>query len=178
MVMNKLIPFCAFAVLLLSACDLNSKYPKEIEGYAPIYVDANEQFSIQTLDSQPYQYPGKIYKYGNYSFQLDKGTGIHVINSSNPAAPVKIKFIKLAGCTEISIKDNMLFTNNFSDLLSLNISDINNVTLAKRISDVFPASLDTAPPDGNVYFECIDNSKGLVIGWEKKIITNPKCYKQ
>lgn len=175
--MNKLILCGGLCLFFLGSCDFNRKYPKEIEGYAPIYVSETEQFSVQTLEAQPYESAGKIYKYGNYSFQLDKGKGIHVINSSNPASPQKIKFIKLAGCTEISIKDNMLFTNNFKDLLTLNISDIHNVSVAKRIVGVFPASLDSAPPDNNVYFECIDASKGVVVGWEKKILTNPKCFK-
>lgn len=176
--MSKNILLCALGLLLLSACDFNRKYPKEIEGYAPIYVSLDEQHSLQTLEAQPYVHAGKIYKYGGYSFQMDKGSGIHIINSSNPSAPKKIKFIKLAGCTEISIKNNMLYTNNFNDLLTLNISDINNVTIAERVENVFPVSLDNAPPDANVYFECIDASKGVVVGWEKKILTNPKCFRR
>lgn len=174
MYMDKRIIFCALGLMLLAACDFNQKYPTEIEGYAPIYVAASEQFTIKSTDAQNYQNPGKIYKYGNYTFQMDKGRGIHVINSSDPSNPLKVKFIQVLGCTDISIKDGMLYTNNFRDLVTLNLTDINNVTVSARNKNVFPIPLDSAPPE-NGYFECIDNSRGVVVGWEKKVLQNPKC---
>ncbi len=164
-------------VLLMASCDFQRTYPAEIMGYAPIYMSATDQYKISTSEAQDYDNPGKIYKYGNYTFQMDKGKGIHVINSTDPAMPSKIKFINVPGCTDISIKGNMLYANNFRDLLTLNISDINNVTVSHRNKNVFPASLESAPPENGIYFECIDNSQGVIVGWEKKMLQNPKCYR-
>lgn len=161
-------------MLLVSACGFNQKSPPEVEGYAPIYVSAAEQFIIKSSAARDYKNPGKIYKYGNYTFQMDRGNGIHVINSSDPSNPQKIKFIQVLGCTDISIKDNMLYTNNFGDLVTINISDINNVTESARNKNAFPVLLDSAPPESG-YFECIDNSLGVVVGWEKKTLIYPKC---
>ncbi len=172
--MNQNILLGILGLLLLGSCDFNQKSPSEIEGYAPIYVSASEQFTIRSTAARDYENPGKIYKYGNYTFQMDRGNGIHVINSSDPSNPKKVKFIQVLGCTDISIKDNILYTNNFKDLISLNISDINNVTLSARNKNAFPITLDTSPPESG-YFECIDNTRGVVVGWEKKILKNPKC---
>ena len=172
--MSKNILFCALGLLLFGSCDLNQKAPSEIEGYAPIYVSASEQFTIRSTEARDYENPGKIYKYGNYTFQMDRGKGVHVINSADPSNPQKVKFIQVLGCTDISIKDNMLYTNNFRDLVTLSISDINNVTVSARNKNAFPVALDSAPPESG-YFECIDNTLGVVVGWEKKILKNPKC---
>ena len=175
--MKQYLILSALGVLFMGSCNYQGNYPTEIEGYAPIYISEANQNKISTTTAQDYDNPGKIYKYGNYTFQMDKGKGIHIINSSNPAMASKVKFINVPGCTDISIKDNMLYTNNFRDLVTLNISDINNVTVSNRNKNVFPATLDGAPPENGIYFECIDNSQGIVVGWEKKTLQNPKCYR-
>lgn len=176
--MKKLLLAATFCSILLGSCHYRD-YPTEIEGYAPIYMEESDQYNISIAEAQAYENPGKIYKYGNYTFQMDKGKGIHVINSTNPAIPQKIKFIKVPGCTDISIKGTMLYANNFRDLVTLNIADIynNKVSVSHRNKNVFPASLDGTPPEENIYFECVDNSKGIVVGWEKKTLQHPKCYR-
>jgi len=161
----------------MGSCDYKRNYPTEIEGYAPIYMAEADQYNISSSAAQAYENPGKIYKYGNYTFQMDKGKGIHVINSSNPSQPSKIKFINVPGCTDISIKGNMLYANNFRDLVTLNITDINNVVVSHRNKNVFPETLDGAPPENGIYFECVDNTQGVIVGWEKKNLQNPKCYR-
>jgi len=176
--MNKYLLIVAIGALLSSGCNFQREYPAEIDGYAPIYMAETDQFEIKAVEPQPYENPGKIYQYGSYTFQMDQGKGIHVINSGNPSQAVKIKFINVPGVTDISIKDNMLYTNNFRDLVSINITDINNISVSHRNKNVFPATLDGAPPETNIYFECIDNSKGVVVGWEKKSLQNPKCFRQ
>ncbi len=161
-------------ILLLGAC--NTKYPTEVEGYQPIYLNKAEQYTIETLAAQPYETPGKIYKYGNFTFQLEKGKGVHIINSTDPANPSKVKFINVPGATEISIKDNMLYSNNFDDLVTLNIADINNISVASRSKGVFPIIYESVPPSDNSYFECVDESRGIVIGWKLVTLKNPKCF--
>ena len=172
--MLKNLLICAIGILFLSAC--NQKYPAEVQGYAPIYISLADKYKIEAVNATAYSNPGKIYTYNNYTFQLDRGKGVHVINSADPSNPSKIKFIKVPGCTEISIKNNMLYTNNFEDLVTLNISDIENVTASARSKGVFPMSFENKPPVTNTYFECVDESKGIVIGWSQVTLTNPKCF--
>jgi hypothetical protein len=47
--------------------------------------------------------------------------------------------------------------------------------LVNRIENAFPQINQEYPPFTGVYFECVDPSKGVVIGWEEKQIDQPKC---
>lgn len=172
----KFIPFIAI-LLSLYACNTKTSYPAEVLGYAPVYSTASQLKDISVSNAQPYKNPGKIYKYGNYTFQMDNGAGIHVINSSDPNNPQKVKFINVPGCTEISIKNDILYTDNYRDLVAININNLNNIVVSHRTADVFPGISQTLPPVSGVYFECVDPSKGIITGWTSKMIQNPKCFK-
>lgn len=151
------------------------KPPKEILGYAPVYGLPGAMDEIKSESPQPIVNPGKIYQYLDYTFQMETGKGIHVINSSNPASPQKLAYIKVGGCSEISIRNNILYTDNYRDLVAINISNLNAVTVSSRVEDVFQAIDQQMPPHQGVYFECVDITKGTVIGWSEKLLNNPKC---
>lgn len=59
----------------------------------------------------------------------------------------------------------MLYADNLSDLLAFDISEPKAARLVKRVANVFPQY--RYPPYRNVVFECVDDKKGLVVGWEK-----------
>src|SRR5690606_32695485 len=117
---------------------------------------------------------GKIYIKDKRLYQIESGKGIHAIDISNPSDPKKIAFIEIAGCQEMSIMGNMLYANNLNDLVTIDISDIHNVKETDRRKDAFHI-LDRGHPPSSGWFECIDASKGEVIGWELKTLYSPKC---
>jgi hypothetical protein len=175
---NKIIYLTSLAFLAVAsfvACH-PQKAPSKIEGFAPIYMSLSQIKNIETLAPQTTINAGKIYQYGNnLTFQADVRKGIHVIDCSNPSAPVKLKFISIPGASEIAIKNNMLITNNFTDLVSLDISNLNDIKVINRVTNVYNVSEGLLPDASNTFFECPDKSKGIVIGWEKKTLTDPKC---
>jgi hypothetical protein len=166
-----------FLVSLLSSCVRDNKnlssFP--VNAWVPIYAQANQIDSILVETVKPTVNAGKIYAYGNYIFQNEAYKGFHIINNSNPATASKIAFLKVPFSTEIAIKGNFLYTNNVSDLVVFNISNINNPVLVKRVKDAFPVIDQKYPSVSNVYFECPDATKGTVVGWELKNIPQPKC---
>lgn len=171
-------------LLLLTACDpyrTNPRpqpepSPKEVEGYAPVYATAEDAAKITATDVRPIEKGGKIYVKGNMLYQVEVGKGIHVINISDGANPQKVKFIHVTGAQEMSIMDNYLYTNHMNDLVVLNIADINNVQLVDRVSGMFHL-VDPSLPPASGWFECIDASKGVVVGWELKTLYKPVCRK-
>ncbi|MBL7767090.1 MAG: hypothetical protein JNJ58_13400 [Chitinophagaceae bacterium] len=165
----------AITLLLFGLVACVEKTPKSITGYAPVYGDTATTLLIQSEPARPIVHGGKIYQYQNYTFQIENGEGIHIINSSNPANPQKIGFIRVGGCSEISIRNNILYTDNHQDLVAINISNINQVSVASRVERVFPGINQSYPPYNGVWFECVDPSKGIVIGWTEKLLVNPKC---
>jgi len=146
-------------------------------GLRPIYANKDSVNTISSSGPILTTKAGKIYVYGNYLFQNEVGQGIHVIDNTNPEIPFKIAFYRIPLCTEISIKNGHLYTNNGSDLAVLDISKIKAPELVKRLPDEFPSTGQTHPENvtSGTYFECPNPSKGIVVGWESAVLSDPKC---
>ena len=95
-----------------------------MEGFVPIYASAQASKQVSIEASKPTEIPGKIYAYQQYLFQVDQGKGIHIIDNTNPQQAQKIAFINIPLCSEIAIRSNFLYTNNLSDLIVFDISNI------------------------------------------------------
>ncbi len=162
------------ACLSLASCKGDSDAPGEITGYAPIYQSDSTIMAVRSDDPQPILEGGKIYILGPTLYQVEKGAGIHVLDISDPAQPIKKAFIHIAGAQEISVKGDLLYTNNYNDLIVVNIADIQHAHLVKRMTDMFHITGGNVPPEHG-YFECVDASRGSVIGWRKKTLYSPKC---
>lgn len=166
-----------YLILLILICF--SCFPQETEenvtvnGLKPIYMNEADARKIEVLSPKSLTNPGKIYTYGSTLFINELNAGIHVINNSNPQNPVPSKFIKILGNVDIAVKDNILYADNAGDLIALNISDLNNIQLSSRVKDVFPSN--NFPSQADVYFECVDPSKGMVVGWEETILETITC---
>ncbi|OIN59553.1 hypothetical protein [Arsenicibacter rosenii] len=144
-------------------------------GYRPVYASYEEVRQIQTLTPQPLKAPGKIYIKDKFLFINEIDKGIHVVDNSDPAKPVRISFIAIRGNRDIAVKDSILYADNAVDLVALNIANPRNVRVVKRVENSFP--YPAYPPQTNVTFECADPAKGVVIGWEQAELVNPKCFR-
>lgn len=82
--------------------------------------------------------PGKIYLYGNLILINEKGEGVHVIDNANPSAPAKLAFISIPGNIDIAMSGNTLYADNYIDLLAIDVSNIQNARLEKRVQNAFP----------------------------------------
>jgi hypothetical protein len=163
-------------LLIMTSCDpLPPEFPVgEVMGYRPMYASEFDTDGIRVTDSQPVKNPGKIYYYGSYLFLNESGKGVHIINNADPSNPQKMKFLEIPGVGDISIRGNVMYANSFRDLLSINITDLNNITEIGRLSNVF-SEVFMLPPEGG-YFECIDPNKGRIVGWAFQLLNNPECY--
>ena len=148
--------------------------PASIEGYAPIYGNNNNAKTIKSVAPRNIEKGGKIYVKSDTLYQVETGKGIHVISIASPDVPQKLRFIEVMGCQEMAITDNYLYTNNMNDLVVVDIQNINDVVEIDRIQNTFHI-VDPNRPPGTGWFECIDPSKGDVIGWEMKTLSYPQC---
>ncbi|MFN8345261.1 MAG: hypothetical protein U0X91_09660 [Spirosomataceae bacterium] len=145
------------------------------EGYRPIYASQTEMRQVSTEAPQALRKPGKIYVRGNYLFINEQGKGLHLIDNADPRAPRKLSFIKIPGNVDIAVKGNLMYADNGRDFVVLDITDPTRIQLVKRIENAFP--IQSFPPYIQTYFECADESKGVVVGWEKVKMNRPKCYR-
>ena len=160
-------------ILFLTACKNNGV--GNVDAYMPVYASLQDAQQIILQSPQPIVNGGKIATLGNVVFQVETDKGIHIIDYSNPAVPVKKGFIKNALCRELAIKGNSIYTNNLADLVVIDIGNANAVTVTSRINNAFPDLSLQYPPAANCYFECADPAKGLVVRWDLKKVNNPKC---
>lgn len=161
-----------FSFLLLSSC-IEKEFPKQSDVWVPLYADSSIIKEITTLSPKSTVTGGKIYAWGNHYFQIEPNKGIHIFEKSATSA-IKKYFLQVYGAQEISIKDAKLYTNNYSDLVTLDISDMSDIKVINRIVNAFPLGTSTLPPERG-YFQCVDAGKGAVVGWELQHNISANC---
>jgi hypothetical protein len=175
-----------FLIFLISAiyfsCTPDPNHPEHVDGFVPVY--SNNVAYVKTVaveSARPMIHGGKIYTVGNLLFQVEQDSGIHVIDYGNPSNPVKLGFIRSFLCKEVTVKNGFIYTNNMSDLVVIDMNNINNLHEVSRVKNVFPDLALQYPPKSaqfaKIFFECPDPSKGVIIGWVAKNINNPKCWR-
>lgn len=173
--MYRLILFLSLILLFVSCEKTENK--NLTEGYKPIYMDYDNIHNIASMRAVNMVNTGKIYLFHNYVFINERGRGVHVIDNSNPRNPQNIKFLSIPGNYDISIRNNILFADNASDLVAINISNLDSIYVTKRIPNVYPTYIQMFPDFIDGAFECVDTTKGFVVGWYKTMLEDPKCFK-
>lgn len=122
--------------------------------------------AIDVIAPIPMDESGKIYVYGDYIFVNEKYEGVHVVDNTDPKAPQKIAFIKIPGNVDVSVKGNYLYADSITDLIVLDISDINNIRTVNRLENVLRDNV-IFPFEVDIYeWQDIDYENDIVIGWE------------
>jgi len=154
----------------LTACNDRTVELITYEANVPVYMSFNE-FRASFEKSAPVEisHPGKMYFKDGYLFVNEYGKGIHVIDNSNPSNPKKVAFYEIMGNVDMAISGNVLSADSYIDLLSINITDIENPVEIDRIENVFPEIV----PEGELWYPYanVDKTKGVIVGWEVKKVT-------
>jgi hypothetical protein len=171
--MKNLIKSAALLVVMmaaLTACNDKTKELITYEANVPVYMPFNE-FRASFEKSAPIEisHPGKMYFKDGYLFINEYGKGIHVIDNSDPSNPEKVAFYEILGNVDMAIRGNVLFADSYIDLLSIDITDINNPVEIDRLENVFPEIV----PEGELWYPyaMVDKSKGVIVDWDVKKIT-------
>jgi|SRR6218665_313913 len=157
-----LLPLTAL-VLLLAGC-LKDKVSRSYTILTPVYKNKNDVLSeVRPSSAQPLENPGKIFMYGDYLFVNEINKGVHIIDNSNPSAPVNKSFITIPGNIDIAVKGNALYADIYTDMLTIDISSPLSATVKKVSRDVFPER-----SYGNGF--AADSSR-YIVDWTKKDTT-------
>lgn len=162
---------------MLNACTKPDPQPLFVPGMKPVYVSKAATTHIYADIPRSIVHLGKIYAKSPYIYINDSGMGVHVIDNTIPSDPQRIAFIHIPGNNDIAIKDNYLYADNFTDLVTLDISDWQNISVVSRVKNLYSFDEITYPINYNGYFECADSTKGIVIAWETTTLENPKCLR-
>ncbi|MDR0537562.1 MAG: hypothetical protein LBH04_05920 [Tannerellaceae bacterium] len=100
-------------------------------------------------------------------FVVEKGEGFHVIDVSDPAAPVNKAFVECPFCVDLVVRNGTLYADSRMDIVLFDVSDINNIRESGRLKDYLPYMLPL-PEDKTLPCGVVEQQKGVVIGWEIK----------
>ncbi len=165
---NALLLSCIVFIGLLS-CENNpddSEYADYLVARPLVMTQAEFENSVDIVAPEPIDESGKIYAYQDYIFVNDKFKGIHVVDNSDPSNPQQVAFIKIAGNVDISIKDDFLYADSLSDLIVLDITDIDNIEIVNRLQDVLQDNVFFPFEADIVEYGEVDYSREIVVGWE------------
>jgi hypothetical protein len=169
-----------FSIFFLISCwkpyghNIGNVYSQQkVWGSKPVYANID---SAKKILYDPVKHPivsaGNIYAFKNYIFQVDVGRGLHIIDNSIPSKADRIGFITVNGCEQVCIRGSYLYTNSYSDLVIIDISNPANMKIVNRLSNTFPDMSINYPlvePPEIGYYEC-PRYDSVVVGWVKDSI--------
>lgn len=128
------------SAFVVSSCKKPCKATYTYAYFEPVYTTKAEvKANIKSNAPRAINNPGKVYQYGQYIFLNEVGRGIHVIDNSNPAAPVNKSFINIPGNVDIAIKGNLLYADLYADLVVMDVSNPMNVVAQSFVDKVLPS---------------------------------------
>jgi hypothetical protein len=105
----------------------------------PVYLAMSDVRARQVViePGKELENPGKIYLYGDYLLINEPQEGIHILDNTNPSSPINLNFIPIEGNVDLAVNNNMLYADNYVDLLVFDISNIRSIKQVERVKDVF-----------------------------------------
>ena len=149
-----------------------------VEGMSPIYVSPTDFSVVRTESPRKFDKLGGIVNLGDNIFIVEKNKGIHVIDNTDPSAPYKIYFWNIPGCSQFTIEKDVLYADNSFHLLVIDISDFSKIKVVNYVKDIYEDEdiFQVRPPnDYKGFFNCVSKKKGILTGWELKLLKNPQC---
>lgn len=162
-----------FAACALAACTEKEPLGFSGAGKRPVYLPESQLSDIRNLPPQPVQQSGSIFLLDTLFFMVEFKKGIHVYRIGDSADVRELTFFNIPAVTEFSISGDRLYADSWRDLLTIDISNLYQIRLLNRQVRVIEPLL--FPPQYDGFFECVEETKGAVVGWEDAELDNALC---
>jgi len=135
----------------------------------PLYMNYSElRSAVQLEDPHDLTEISRIYLYKSLMFMNERNQGVHIIDNRFPANPRPIGFVRIPGNLDISIRGDFLYADSYVDLVTLDLTDINNIQEVSRQTDIFPFdAFQNIPFDIDFLTEDIDAGRGVIVGFRE-----------
>ncbi len=149
---NILLITIALIAISLNSC-VKSVVTKRMTMAIPQFMRNTEYLQTLKLQaSQKITNPQKFILYNSYMLVQDVYSGVHIIDISNISKPFNVGFIPAGNARDFAMKDNMLYLDCNRDLVTLNLSDINNIKVEGIVSNTFAPLSGITNTDSNLIF--------------------------
>ena len=178
-----LLRYSALAVgcLWLGACSIwetgdgrDTEPPEFREGLRPVYYGGDSATLVFSGPPRAQENNTGIVLFDGLLFVIDNGIGVHVYDNANPRSPRALVFITIPGVSTLTVTEGRLYANNFGDLVTVDIDDLDDARVIDRDEGLFAQPLDF-PENYFGYFECYDPSRGRLVRWEEADLESPQC---
>ena len=130
------------------------------------YEELRAPDAIKISSAKPIIRNGKIYIYEDYLLINDLNIGIHIVDNSDPANPQPLWLINIPGNIDIAMKNQILYADSYVDLVAIDLGNLPEISVTKRIEGHFPHDPYQNIFDG-IRLGWADESKGVVIGYDQ-----------
>ena len=149
---------------LFTISAFNNNYPNE---YEPILMSRQDmEAAVRIRDAREIEKPGKIWVYNNFIFVIEKYKGIHVLDNTDSENPKNISFIQIDGCTDVAVKNGVIYANNAIDLIGVKPStDYQSIDVVSRNRNILPQL--ESPNGWNTFdYEKFRPENTIIVRWE------------
>ncbi len=161
--------FLTAVVLLFGSFSFDDNNPET--DYEPVLMQRTELVkSVSMLAPRSPKSMDKIYVKDKLLLVTEKYKGVHIFNNANPAAPVNIGFLRIPGCVDVAMRGSVLYADNATDLVAINLSNLNDIKVCSRVEGTLP---ELTPPDCNYVPSSFSTDKRpantVIVEWVKTI---------
>ncbi|MGB4850269.1 MAG: hypothetical protein WBP41_20255 [Saprospiraceae bacterium] len=184
--MKSIFQFSFLAVLLASflmtGCEQDRcTRTEEYIAYEPVFKRIDEMRVPASFGAaRALESPGKIFYYKGYLLINEMNKGIHVIDNTIPQSPVNIGFIDLPGTLDMAVHNDILYADNYLDLVGIDISNPTAPIEVSRVNDVFQSFysfndqlgflVEYVPTPTKITIDCNDINWGRGIWLQEDIL--------
>ncbi|PHI21129.1 hypothetical protein CEQ90_03655 [Lewinellaceae bacterium SD302] len=92
--------------------------------YKPVYLEESQfRVNIEAEAARELCRTGAFYVYGDYLFITEQEEGMHIFDNANPENPVAISFLPVGGIVGLAVRNDILYVNNYYDLVTFSLDD-------------------------------------------------------
>ena len=78
-----------------------------------------------------------FYVYQQYLFMVEDGEGLHILDNSDPRNPLPVTWMPVEGGQGLAVRNDILYINQYTDLLAFDLADPKIPTFISRTENVF-----------------------------------------
>ncbi len=160
-------PTLLLLLVIVSGCA--DKTTRSFLANTPVYTPTEtwraQAFTFEA--TRALKTPGKIYLYNNLLLVNEFLEGVHFYDNSNPASPIELGFLPVHANQDLAVRNNILYVDSYTDLLSFDISDPRHPNFLTRLNNIFAFNnyVFMEDFDPNYPMVEIDPNQGVVTGW-------------
>ena len=140
--MNKLIPFLLVALCFTSCIEETCEETLVLAGFDPQIVNLDVIRNNIPLCGAPIPIceATGFYVYQDYLFMVENNEGLHIFDNSDATNPKPITWMGLPGGQGLAVRNDILYMNQYTDLVAFDLSDPTTPEFIGRTEDVFDPS--------------------------------------